>query len=308
MSYYTHCTFSGHIDWCADYIAFVLRRRIKETAGDTMEAYSVLMSVYHKEDPEYLHQSIQSVMEQTVKTNDFVLVCDGPLTDALDAVIASAVKSFGEVVRVFRLEENQGLKHALNYGLPLCKNELIARMDSDDICHKERCALQLACFDENPELGIVSGTVEEFEGSVENVTAVKKLPLTHEEIIKYSKTRSPFNHPCVMYRKSAVLAVGGYPGPVLYEDYALWVELLASGVKGRNLPDTLCYMRVDGGMYARRGGWGYLKKATAFRWSLYREKHYCSLWESIYSVGAAAVVALLPTGPRRLIYKVLLRK
>ena len=273
-----------------------------------MECYSVLMSVYYKENPDYLRQSIQSVMEQNIRTDDFVLVCDGPLTDALDAVIEDAVQTYGETIRVFRVEKNQGLKHALNYGLPLCRNELIARMDSDDICHKMRCALQLACFEKNPELGIVSGTVEEFEGSVENVTAVKKLPLTHEEIVEYSKTRSPFNHPCVMYRKSAVLAVGGYPGPVLYEDYALWVELLTSGVKGCNLPDTLCYMRVDGGMYARRGGWSYLKKAAAFRWSLYREKHYCSLWESLYSVGAAAVVALLPTGPRKLIYKVLLRK
>ena len=266
------------------------------------------MSVYHKEQAEYFRQSIESVMQQTVKPNDFVLVCDGPLTDALDAVIADAARQYGDILQIVRLETNQGLKNALNTGLVRCKNELVARMDSDDICAERRCELQLKCFAENPELGIVSGTVEEFEGSPENITATKTLPLSHEEIIKYAKLRCPFNHPTVMYKKSAVLAVGGYPGPILYEDYALWVELLASGVKCRNLPDTLCYMRVDGGMYARRGGWSYFKKAVAFRWGLYKEKHFCTFGESAYSVCAAAVVALMPTRLRKMVYRLILRK
>lgn len=273
-----------------------------------MENYSVLMSVYCKEKAPYLQASIESVMAQTVKTNDFVLVCDGPLTKELDAVIDGAVEKYGDIIHVVRLEQNQGLKNALNCGLPLCKNDLIARMDSDDICHESRCQRQIKCFAEDPELGIVSGTVEEFEGSVENVVSVKSLPVTCREIVRYAKTRSPFNHPAVMYRKSLVQKVGGYPGPELYEDYALWVNLLSAGVKGYNIPETLVYMRVDNGLYSRRGGWSYFKKAVAFRWGLYSKKHFCSLWEGVYSVCAAALVALIPTALRRSVYRGMLRK
>lgn len=273
-----------------------------------MEKYSVLMSVYCKEQAPYLQASIESVMAQTVQTDDFVLVCDGPLTEELDGVIGAAVEKYGDVMHVVRLAQNQGLKNALNQGLPQCKNDLVARMDSDDICHKDRCRMQLECFEENPELGIVSGTVEEFEGDISCIVSTKSLPASHEEILRYSKTRSPFNHPTVMYRKSLVLKAGGYPGPILYEDYALWVNMLAAGVKGYNIPQTLVYMRVDGGLYGRRGGWSYFKKAVAFRWGLYSKKHYCTLWESLYSVCAAAAVSLVPTGMRKWIYRIMLRK
>lgn len=273
-----------------------------------MEKYSVLMSVYHKEKAQYLQESIKSVMEQTVPPDDFVLVCDGPLTKQLDSVVEAAQKQYGDILQVVRLKANMGLKNALNAGLPLCKNELVARMDSDDICHAERAKWQLQCFHHRKDLGIVSGTVEEFEGDIDHIVSVKTLPGNDAEIRKYAKTRSPFNHPAVMYKKSLVLKAGGYPGPDLYEDYALWINLLSAGVKGHNLSQTLVYMRVDSGLYGRRGGWDYLKKAAAFRWGLYSEKHFCSLWESLYSIGGAAAVALLPTELRKRIYRGMLRK
>lgn len=273
-----------------------------------MEKYSVLMSVYYKERAQYLQESIKSIMGQTVPPDDYVLVCDGPLTKQLDSVIEKARKQYGDVLQVVRLKENMGLKNALNAGLPLCKHELVARMDSDDICHAERAKLQLACFQRMPQLGIVSGTVEEFEGSINHIVSVKQLPATDAEIRKYAKTRSPFNHPAVMYKKSLVLKAGGYPGPDLYEDYALWINLLSAGVKGYNLPQTLVYMRVDSGLYGRRGGWEYVKKAAAFRWGLYNQKRYCSLWESVYSICGAAAVALMPTNLRKRIYRGVLRK
>lgn len=273
-----------------------------------MEEYSVLMSVYHKEKAQYLQESIKSVMDQSVPPNDFVLVCDGALTKELEIVIENAREQYGNILQVVHLKENMGLKNALNTGLPLCKNELVARMDSDDICHAERAKLQLQCFRRRPDLGIVSGTVEEFEGSIDHIVSVRALPRNDAEIRKYARTRSPFNHPAVMYKKTLVLKAGGYPGPTLYEDYALWINLLAAGVKGHNLSQTLVYMRVDSGLYGRRGGWEYLKKAANFRWRLYSEKQYCSLWESLYSICGAAAVALVPTNLRKRIYRSLLRK
>ena len=98
-----------------------------------MQNYSVLMSVYHKEKPEHLRRAIESIQVQTVPTNDFVLVCDGSLNPELDAVIAAKQQEMGETLNVVRLAKNGGLGNALNEGIKHCKNELVARMDSDDI-------------------------------------------------------------------------------------------------------------------------------------------------------------------------------
>lgn len=274
--------------------------------GETLDEYSVLMSVYAKEKPDYLRQSIQSIFSQSVPTNDFVLMCDGPLTTELDAVIETACKSHGDVLHVIRLEKNQGLAHALNIGLRECKNDLVARMDSDDIALPNRCELQLQKFQEDPELSIVGGAIDEFEGTPQNIISHKNMPETHEELLRYARLRNPFNHPTVMYRRSAILAVGGYPNNILHEDYALWGYLLLSGAKGYNLPNTLCYMRVDSGLYRRRGGFYYLKQAVKLRWQLYQLGLY-TLPSFIFVTIGLTFVCLLPNPMRRRVYRSFLR-
>lgn len=170
----------------------------------TYSVYSVLMSVYKKENPDFLKQSIESIQNQTVPTDDFVLVCDGPLTPELDAVLVVKQQELGEVLNVVRLEKNGGLGNALNEGMRHCKNELIARMDSDDIAYPDRCEKQLAIFNTHPEVSVCSGIVEEFSESPDVVDARRVPPETNVEILKFAKMRNPFNHPCVMYKKSAL--------------------------------------------------------------------------------------------------------
>lgn len=274
--------------------------------GDVLDNYSVLMSVYSRERPEYLRQSIQSILSQTVPTNDFVLICDGPLPAGLNRVIEAFSSHSDSVLNVVRLEENHGLAHALNVGLPICKNELVARMDSDDIAFPNRCELQLRKFQENPELTIVGGAIDEFEDSPEKVIAHKHMPESHEELLRYARVRNPFNHPTVMYRKSSVIAVGGYPNNLLHEDYALWGNLLMSGAKGCNLPNTLCFMRVGNGMYRRRGGFRYLRQAVKLRWQLYRRGLYT--FPSFIGVTfVLTIVCLLPNPIRKRVYRSFLR-
>lgn len=272
-----------------------------------MANYSVLMSVYQKERPDFLLQSMESIFSQTVPTDDFVLVCDGPLTAELDAVIHQFLISHGNTLHVLRLKTNQGLHHALNAGLHACRHELIARMDSDDIACPHRCALQLQIFEEDPSLAIVGGAVDEFEDSISSIVAHKSMPESLEAIRRYARRRNPFNHPTVMYRKSAVLAAGEYPDFPLHEDYALWINLLHSGANGCNLPDTLCHMRVSSGLYDRRGGWQYFKKAVAFRCYLYRTG-FCRLRDLLLAVSALAAVCLAPSCVRKAAYQTILRK
>ena len=274
--------------------------------GLNMENYSVLMSVYHGEKAEYLRLSINSIFAQTVPTNDFVLVCDGPLTEELDAVIEEFVQEYGNILRVIRLKENRGLSEALNVGIQKCKNELVARMDTDDVAVADRCAWQVSKFEEDPGLTIVGGDVDEFENTPNNVVSHKSMPRTHAEIMKYARGRNPFNHPTVMYKKTAVLDAGGYPNRMLHEDYALWANLLVHGKKGCNLPQTLCYMRVGSGLYRRRGGWSYLKTAVKLRWHLHQIGLY-TFGDFLFACAPVCITSLLPTFARKFVYRNILR-
>lgn len=222
---------------------------------DRYREYSVLMSVYHKEKSEYLRQAIESIQAQTLPTDDFVLVCDGPLNPELDAVIAVKQQEMGDTLNVVRLAKNGGLGNALNEGIKHCKNELVARMDSDDIAYPDRCERQINVFNIHPEVSICSGAVEEFTTDPEIVDTRRVPPETNAEIVEFAKKRNPFNHPCVMYKKSAVEAVGSYQDFYLLEDYYLWVRMLMAGYQGYNIQEPLLHMRAGSNMYMRRSGW-----------------------------------------------------
>ena len=199
--------------------------------------YSVLMSVYRKENPQYLKQAIESIQMQTLQTDDFVLICDGPLNTELNSVIDDKKREMGDVLNVVRLKKNVGLGNALNEGIKYCKNEMIARMDSDDISYPDRCEKQVVIFNTHPEVSICSGIVEEFTNDPNIVDTQRILPETNDEIVKFAKKRNPFNHPCVMYKKSAVEDVGSYQDFYLLEDYYLWLRMLMSGYQGYNIQE-----------------------------------------------------------------------
>lgn len=268
--------------------------------------YSVLMSVYVKEKADHLRMAIDSIWNQTVKSNDFVLVCDGPLTDELNAVIEKMQHEHSEL-HVVRLEKNGGLGNALNTGIKECKNELVARMDSDDISRPERCEKQLAVFSTYLEVSIVSGIVEEFSTSTEVIEARRVLPEKQEEILTFAKKRNPFNHPCVMYKKSAVEEAGGYQDFYLLEDYFLWIRMLQKGIVGYNLQEPLLWMRAGSEMYKRRAGWKYAKSQKAL-FKYMKDSGFISTGQYVTSILTRSASSLMPNGLRERVYKKILRK
>jgi len=265
------------------------------------------MSVYCKEKPEYLLQSMQSIYNQTVATNDFILICDGPLTQDLDAVIIEMQNKFGSRLNVHRLEKNGGLGRALNFGIKNCKNDLIARMDSDDVSRPNRCEIQIQKFREHPEYSIISGFVEEFSIDTNHVTSCRIVPENQVEIIKFAKKRNPFNHPCVMYRKRDVEAVGGYPEHVvLLEDYYLWIRMLQKDFIGYNIQYPLLWMRAGIDMYKRRGGWKYLKSQRKF-FKYMKEHGFISYSQYQLQTVIRMFVSVVPTPIRIFLFKKKLR-
>ena len=270
------------------------------------KGYSVLMSVYHKEKPEYLEQAIASIQAQTLPTDDFVLVCDGPLNAVLDTVIAKKQQEMGKTLNVVRLAKNGGLGNALNEGIKHCKNELVARMDSDDIAYQDRCEKQIAVFYAHPEVSVCSGIVEEFTSTPDVVDAKRVPPEAHEEIVEFAKKRNPFNHPCVMYKKSAVEAVGSYQDFYLLEDYYLWLRMLMAGYQGYNIQEPLLHMRAGSDMYLRRAGWKYAKTQTRL-FKFMKSQGFIDEGQYIKSCVIRSGSALAPNWLRKLMFEKVLR-
>ncbi len=267
------------------------------------QKFSVLMSVYKRDNPAWVRQAIESIFNQTVKPSEVVLVCDGPLTKELETVLAD----YKDKLVLHRLAKNCGLGEALRQGVLKCSNELIARMDSDDISLPDRFEKQLAYFKEQPNIAILGGYIQEIDGKTLKNIAIRKVPLTDKEIKRYIKTRSPFNHMTVMYKKSAVLDAGNYQPFHLMEDYYLWARMAAKGYEMANLPDILLNARVDTAMYGRRGGLKYFKSNYAMSKKL-RELGLISLPTFLFNTCVRfCVQVLMPNSIRGYFYRKVLR-
>ena len=267
--------------------------------------FSVLLSVYNKECPDYLSRSLKSLFEQGILPNEIVLVKDGPLTKELDDVIYAYVKKY-PILKIITFQNNQGLGKALNEGLKHCTCDYVARMDTDDICKPDRFEKQLSVFKNNPDIDVVSSWIDEFEGDVKNILSTRKLPETHSEIYEYGKKRCPINHPAVMFKKSAVLTAGGYMHLPLFEDYYLWVRMLVNGAKFYNIQESLLYFRTSSAMFMRRGGLKYALTEVSFLWKMHKIG-YVNLLSTIKSIFIRFTVRIMPNSIRGFIYKKLLR-
>lgn len=232
-----------------------------------MSNFTVLMSVYYKDNPIYFRQSLESVMNQTVRPNEIVLIKDGPLTSELDYVINEFQNLYSSIFNIVTLDKNKGLGKALSIGILKCTNELIARMDSDDICLFNRFEIQLNFLNKNLNVDLVGSNVEEFNNIPGDLKRFRIMPESGDKLKKYSKFRNPLNHPSVMFRKSKVIQAGNYDDDILYfEDYSLFIRMLKNGSKFYNIQSSLLNFRVGTGIdtIKRRSGLNYLNEEWKF--------------------------------------------
>ena len=221
-----------------------------------MKRFSVLMSVYIREQATLLDRALQSILvNQSVKPSELVLVEDGPLTDGLYHVIDKYKQIFPELVSV-KLPQNGGLGNALNAGLKQCRYEWIARMDSDDISLPTRFEKQLEYLEMHPDTDVLGCALGEFEDNEHKVISIKVCPVSVDSYIKF---RSPVNHPTVFFRKSSVLSAGGYQHCHFMEDYHLWIRMYAMKMNITSLQNVLYLFKMDQNTQKRRGGWKYIR-------------------------------------------------
>ncbi|URL02754.1 glycosyltransferase [Avibacterium sp. 20-126] len=263
--------------------------------------FSVLMSLYIKENPQYLRECLESLRAQTLPADEIVLVFDGAVTPELESAVQKFVNFLP--LKLVKLPVNQGLGKALNEGLRHCTNEWVLRMDTDDICDPQRFEKQINFIKQHPETIIFGGQIAEFGTDIQDIVSYRNVPTEAKEIVDFTKMRSPFNHMTVAYQKAAVLAEGGYQD--IQEDYYLWINLVAKYPQNvANLPDILVYARVGNGMVSRRRG---LAQAKC-EWNLFKLKRKVQLQSLIsgFIVFLLRVLPrLLPVSLLKLVYKFL---
>jgi glycosyltransferase involved in cell wall biosynthesis len=268
-----------------------------------MKSFSVLISVYFKENYKHLNDALLSIVYQTCTPNEIVIVKDGPLSKKLDEVIDKYQRNYS-FIKVVELHENKGLGEALNVGLSYCTNDIVARMDADDISEKTRFEKQFSFLNTNPEIAVVGSNLAEFKTVPHDLRRYKKLPEKHEQIVQFSKYRCPINHPTAMFRKSAILNSGNYQKS-FPEDYDLWIRVMANGYKFHNIQEPLLYFR-RGNMIAKRKGIDYSKKEVDLFYKAYK-LHHLNFFELFLNIFIKIPVRLLPTTVLSLLYSNVLR-
>ena len=268
--------------------------------------FSVIISVYIKENPCYLDEALCSIWDQqTLKPDQIVLVEDGPLLEELKNCINTWKQKLGEVLTIVELPENVGLGAALNKGLQQCRYELIARMDTDDISLPNRFEKQIEYFKINPDVVLLSGYIKEFQNKPDDGCFIRKVPIEHKKIVKYLKQRNAFNHMTVLFKKSAVLYVGGYNTKLTYfEDYDLWIRLIQAQYRVSNIPEILVNARIGNNMISRRHGITYVKKEMSFL-RQQREHGFLSEFDYYILVLLRIPLRLIPQKILRVLYLIL---
>ena len=214
---------------------------------------SVLISVYYKEKPQNLKEALESIIKQTVMPNQIVIIKDGKLTSELEKVLEIYKKKYKDLIEIYGLDRNVGLGQALKYGIEKCKYEYIARQDSDDISVKERFQKQISYLQENQDIDILGGYIEEYDENMKKLLSVRKVPLSSEGIKKYIKKQCPFNHGTVIMKKKAVIDAGNY-NSVILEDYDLWARMVKCNAKMENISVVLGKNRTGKTLYKKHGG------------------------------------------------------
>ncbi|MCO6183161.1 glycosyltransferase [Leuconostoc fallax] len=235
-----------------------------------MEKFTVLMSVYGKDSPIYLIESLESIKKQSKLPDQVIIIQDGIVSEKLANVINDFKKESDFTVDIIKFSENHGLGYVLSKGVLASRNEIIIRADADDISIDNRFELLMAYFESHPAVSILGSYIVEFNKDRDDIVGKRQVPLTSTDISKFAVYRSPFNHPSVAFRRSSILHIGNYRNIRGIEDYDLWIRAVHHNCLMANIPENLVLMRVGDGMYSRRGGKGYLKNYVLVKYQAYK--------------------------------------
>jgi len=276
-----------------------------------MRDISVLLPVYHGDDKIKLRKTAQSIFNQTVQPNEVIIGIDGDIPNQLAEEIQDWKSKYEDRVNYFQNDQNMGLGATLRKGVKECSNDLIARIDADDQSVPSRLERQLSYMHSNPELDVVGGYMADKRHTQGEFSEIRKVPSSHQDILRMGKYRNPLNHPTVMMRKSAVLSAGNYSDLRYIQDYELWGRMLNEGYRFANIPVVLSFATSDNtensdSLSQRRGGMEYIQYEITVNRKLHSEG-FLTKYQALRNVLSRIPVRLIPSGMRERVYKTLLR-
>jgi len=274
-----------------------------------MRSFSIITSIYKNDHPEHVRIALDSMLvNQTIKPSEIVLVRDGLVPSSLDSLLNEYETRYPKIFNIIRLEQNGGLGKALRLGVETAKYDIVARMDSDDICLSNRFERQLQFLEQHPEVDIVGGQMTEFINTPNNIVGKREVPCTNDEIYQFMKNRCSLNHVTVMFRKEAVLNAGNYQDWFWNEDYYLWIRMMMAKCRFANVPDVLVNVRSGADQYARRGGRKYYESEKGIK-KLQLDNKMISKGEYLYFVMQRYIIQILmPNWLRGWVFRTFARK
>ena len=261
---------------------------------------SVLMTVYSGSNSYYLDAAIESLLNQTYKASEIIVMINGIIDEDCEDVL----NRFGKKIKVFRLKENSGQGFALKTGVEMCKYELVAIHSDYDIAMPDRFDKQVRFLENHPDVDIVGGQIVEIHNKTNKVFGVRRVPLKDHDIKVYMKTRCPFNHPTVLFKKDKILEVGNYPDIRYMADYALWIN--AYDLKMANVNDVVAKVRVDNLLLKKKSSFKYIQSIRIVEHMLNKKKLINKV-TMVLNIWSRSLVALSPNFIRKKIYKHVLR-
>ena len=269
-----------------------------------MKNFSVVMSVYAKDNPVFFRDAFNSVLHQTTKPNEIIITVDGPVGESLNNELEQIVKI--PIVKILKLEKNVGLAAARKQAIDKVNYEIFAVMDSDDISSPKRFEKQLPIL-ENGQADVVGGWISEFEVTPGDLKRIRKVPADHAKILTFGKWRNPINHVTLMFNKEAYDRVGGYSLIRYNEDWELIVRMLLDGATVKSIPDVLVSVRAGEQMVIRRRMLAQFRRELEMLVFMYRSG-FINVYILLANITSRVILRILPKFITALTYKYLLRK
>lgn len=209
---------------------------------------SVIMSTY-KEDERLLRESIESILNQTYRDFEYIIILDYPDNDVHKSVIEEyALKD--DRIHFYINEKNMGLTDSLNRGLSLCHGEYIARMDADDISLPDRLERQMKYLEKN-RYDLIGGITEMINENGSLLYSIKSVPTDPKKINKALRYSQCIAHPTWLGKKEVFEKNAGYRHMPLCEDYDFTLRAVLNGFVISNLNEAVLKYRMTSNSISR---------------------------------------------------------
>ena len=262
---------------------------------------SLIIPVYINTTKKNFTECFLSVINQKYLPKQILVCVDGPIKSSLKKYIILLKNK--KKIDTFYQVENVGLGKILREAVVKSRFNLIARLDSDDICLNQRFLIQYKFLRKNRNIDMVGGWINEVNKN--KIVFKKILPKSSKEIKKYAILRNPINHPTVMFRKDKILDVGNYEHQPFFEDYLLWIKLIKNNKKIVNLDHSFVQMNIDENFYKRRSGFFYYLMFVKFQLKIY-SLNFISIYILIINI-FLRLILILPFPLNKLFYRTILR-